>query len=46
MSQDENLTNKKLSELWENQEIPVLDTIGNKYMIFSDMHLGDGSGAI
>ena len=45
MAQDENLTNKKLGGLWENQETPVLDTIGNKYIIFSDTHLGDGSGA-
>lgn len=45
MPQDKKSTYKRLSELWENQEVPILNTIGNKYILFSDMHLGDGGGA-
>ena len=45
MPQDKKLTYKRLSELWENQEVPILNTIGNKYILFSDIHLGDGGGA-
>lgn len=45
MPQDKKSTYKKLGELWENQEVPILNTIGNKYILFSDMHLGDGGGA-
>jgi len=45
MSQNKELTFKRLSELWNSKEIPVLDTFGVKYVIFSDAHLGDGSDA-
>ncbi len=45
MSQDKKLTYKQLDKLWENQEAPILNTIGNKYILFSDIHLGDGGGA-
>lgn len=45
MSQDVRSTNAKLTELWNNPAIPVLDTKGNKYVIFSDTHLGNGRGA-
>jgi UDP-2,3-diacylglucosamine pyrophosphatase LpxH len=45
MSQDEQLTNLRLTELWNNPNIPVLDTKGNQYVIFSDIHLGNGGGA-
>lgn len=39
------MTEKKLDAIWQNDEIPVLDTEGNKYFIFSDSHLGDGGDA-
>lgn len=45
MSQNKELTFKRLSELWDSTEIPVIDTIGAKYFIFSDAHLGDGGEA-
>ncbi|MGD8539607.1 MAG: metallophosphoesterase family protein [Candidatus Aminicenantes bacterium] len=45
MSQDEELTKTRLTELWNNPDIPILDTKGNKYVIFSDIHLGNGGGA-
>jgi len=45
MAQDKKITYEKLSELWENQNVPILNTIGNKYILFSDIHLGDGGGA-
>ena len=45
MSQDKELTNKKLSQLWENNDIKILDTKDEKYAIFSDLHLGDGGKA-
>jgi len=45
MSQDIELTNQRLGELWESTEIPVLEIRGNKHIIFSDVHLGNGGGA-
>jgi UDP-2,3-diacylglucosamine pyrophosphatase LpxH len=45
MPQDKDLTRKKLSALWQQDELQVLDTEGKKYVIFSDVHLGDGGGA-
>ncbi|UCE66412.1 MAG: metallophosphoesterase family protein [Candidatus Zixiibacteriota bacterium] len=45
MSQDKALTEKKLSALWGNRTIKKIDTRGNKIVMFSDMHLGDGSKA-
>jgi UDP-2,3-diacylglucosamine pyrophosphatase LpxH len=45
MSQDKGLTNEKLSALWSNSAIRELDHQGKKYVIISDVHLGDGKGA-
>jgi UDP-2,3-diacylglucosamine pyrophosphatase LpxH len=45
MSQDEKRIKEKLSSLWDDSSIPELDTVGKKYIIFSDLHLGDGGGA-
>lgn len=45
MSQDKALTNKKLSALWNNSDVKQLDIQGKKYVIMSDVHLGDGGGA-
>jgi len=45
MSQDLALTYERLNELWENTSIPILNTKGNKFVLFSDMHLGDGGRA-
>ena len=45
MSQDKELTEKMLDAIWQNDVIPVLNTEGNKYFIFSDSHLGDGKDA-
>lgn len=45
MSQDEKLTNERLDALWENVEIPILDTTGEKYFIISDSHFGNGGGS-
>ena len=42
MLQDKNLTHKKLTGLWENNEVKVLDQGSTKYVIVSDLHLGDG----
>jgi len=45
MSQDQELTKKKLSALWDSKEVEELDTEGKKYVIMSDVHLGDGGRA-
>lgn len=45
MSQDKALTEKQLSALWKNKAIKEIDTKGNKIVMFSDIHLGDGSRA-
>ena len=45
MPQDEEVTFYKLSELWRNESVPLLDTKNEKYFIISDLHLGDGRGA-
>lgn len=45
MPQDKTLTIKKLSQLWKRDDIKVLTTKGKKYVIMSDIHLGDGGGA-
>lgn len=44
MSQDKEETEKQLKRLLES-ELKTLEIEGNKYAIFSDIHLGDGSGA-
>lgn len=45
MPQDKEMTTNQLQDLWKNEEIKVLDTLGEKYAILSDIHLGDGKGA-
>lgn len=45
MTQDKEVTFYKLSELWRNADVPLLDTKNEKYFIISDLHLGDGRGA-
>jgi UDP-2,3-diacylglucosamine pyrophosphatase LpxH len=44
MGQDKKLTNKRLSELWASN-LKVLRTSGQKYVIISDLHMGDGGEA-
>jgi UDP-2,3-diacylglucosamine pyrophosphatase LpxH len=45
MIHDRALTNKSLTALWRSNSIPVLAIRGKKYVIISDIHLGDGGGA-
>jgi len=45
MAQDRKLTFKRLSGLWEDNGITVLETNNNKYAILSDLHFGDGGPA-
>ncbi len=45
MSQDIQLTYQRLDELWESPEVLTLDTAGKKYVLFSDLHLGNGGEA-
>ena len=45
MAQDKELTYRKLSQLWQRNDIEILETKGIKYAIFSDLHLGDGGSA-
>lgn len=44
MSQDRELTGRRLNELWE-KDLQVLDIEGGRYVIISDTHMGDGGGA-
>jgi UDP-2,3-diacylglucosamine pyrophosphatase LpxH len=39
------ITNRTLSALWRSDDISVCATRGKKYVIISDIHLGDGGGA-
>jgi UDP-2,3-diacylglucosamine pyrophosphatase LpxH len=39
------ITSRTLSALWRSDGIPVCATRGKKYVIISDIHLGDGGGA-
>lgn len=45
MSQNKQETWDQLSNIWENPKIPELETKGKKYVIMSDLHLGDGGEA-
>jgi len=45
MSQEKAETEKRLTELLNSSEIKELDIANKKYMIISDIHLGDGGGA-
>lgn len=35
----------KLSDLWGDAEVEALETVGQKYVLISDIHLGDGRRA-
>lgn len=45
MDDDKTKTHKTLSALWRRNDIPICATKGKKYVIISDMHLGDGERA-
>jgi len=45
MGQNRKETWKQLDELWNNNKIRVIDTVNQKYSIFSDIHFGDGDDA-
>jgi UDP-2,3-diacylglucosamine pyrophosphatase LpxH len=45
MAQDKKLTHEKLSKLWNSRKVKVLKTVGQKYVIMSDLHMGDGGKA-
>jgi len=45
MAHDRLVTHKKLSALWRNKDIPILATKGQRFVIMSDLHLGDGGRA-
>jgi len=45
MPQDRDYTFRRLDEVWNRDDIPVLETSGNKYIFFSDLHLGNGGDA-
>ncbi len=44
MAHDRADTKKRLDALWK-QKLEVLDIVGNKYVMISDVHLGNDSGA-
>jgi UDP-2,3-diacylglucosamine pyrophosphatase LpxH len=45
MALDEAVAKRKLTALWKDPKVPVLDTAGKKYVMLSDIHLGDGGSA-
>lgn len=45
MGHDKELTFKRLNEIWKSKDFPELDIEGNKYILFSDLHLGNGGRA-
>ena len=45
MAHNRLVTNKKLSALRRSKDIPILATRGKRYVIMSDLHLGDGGHA-
>jgi UDP-2,3-diacylglucosamine pyrophosphatase LpxH len=45
MAHDRLVTHKKLSSLWRNKDIPILATKGRRFVMMSDLHLGDGGRA-
>ena len=42
---DQEVTRQKFNRLWGDLETTSLPLPGKKYVIFSDIHLGDGGGA-
>ncbi len=45
MTQNVALTRQRLDELWDSPTTPRLPLNGQRYVIFSDLHLGDGNAA-
>jgi len=45
LAQDKKATWKNLDRLWRRPDMLALDIDENKYVVFSDMHLGNGGGA-
>ena len=45
MAQDEALTKERLDHLWKDRNVKILETKGKKYVLISDLHLGDGKKA-
>jgi len=42
MSLDPAMAHKKLTAIWKDANVPVLDAGGGRFAIMSDIHLGDG----
>ena len=45
MALDPKAAAKQLSKIWADNTVAVLDSAGHKYALFSDIHLGNKSGA-
>ena len=45
MGQDREATHKRLTEIWQDQSVGQLPIPGNKYILFSDLHLGNSGKA-
>lgn len=45
MPMDKDLTWKRLSEIWDDQQVKILNTKNKRYVIISDTHMGDGGDA-
>lgn len=45
MPMDKDLTWKRLSEIWDDQQVKTLETKNERYAIISDTHMGDGGDA-
>jgi UDP-2,3-diacylglucosamine pyrophosphatase LpxH len=45
MSLDKDYVFRRLDTLWQRDDLPILELKGNRYVLFSDLHLGDGGRA-
>lgn len=45
MAQDKKATHDKLSRLWKSGKVETIKTVGQKYVLMSDLHMGDGGKA-
>ena len=45
MPQNRDLTFQRLNEIWKSNDYPILELQGNKYIMLSDLHLGNGKNA-
>ena len=45
MSLNKQYAIRRLTTLWQRDDFPILDLTGKKYILFSDLHLGDGCKA-